>query len=50
MASMALPVARERHAKNVWHIALRRGYGEFLNFYNSQAYSTKAYDYWFFIT
>ena len=25
IASMALPAARERHAKNVWHIALRRG-------------------------
>ena len=24
IASMALPVARERHAKNVWHIALRQ--------------------------
>ena len=23
IASMALPAARERHAKNVWHIALR---------------------------
>ena len=25
IASMALPAARERHAKNVWHIALREG-------------------------
>ena len=25
IASIVLPAARERHAKNVWHIALRRG-------------------------
>ena len=24
IASMALPAEQERHAKNVWHIALRR--------------------------